>query len=357
MRNWLLGFSIPVLLLSYCVFGQSLPTKQSSLAQERNPFFVISIDGKFGYINREGKITIEPKFDAAMDFSEGLARVAMNEKWGFINRKGRIAIAPRFEHAQRFQEGLAMVQVNKTTKRSWGFIDGKGRMVIKPQFDEHHGVAETSKGFVEGLAMVEVDWYKGFIDKAGRMVIPTIYSYAYPFSNGLASVSLKTGEMWGYINKKGRWAIAPRFKWASLFSEGLAPVNYDDECGFINRSGKFVLHPFKVKGDCSTIWGHFNGGLSRWKIGDKFGYINKNADVVIKPYFPLTDGFSDGMAHVTMNGKVGFIDTTGKIVVEPQFEFVDDFKNGLARVVVREDGEHKSGYIDKTGFYVWKPTK
>jgi hypothetical protein len=326
-------------------------------AQSRNPLFVVSVNGKHGYIDRTGKIVIPPKFDGALDFSEGLARIVVNDKWGFINRNGRIVIKPRFEYAQQFQEGLAMVQVNKGWKRNWGFIDGKGRMAIKPQFDELTGVAESTKGFVEGLAMVELDRYKGFIDRKGLLVIAPKYLYAYPFSNGLAAVTLGHNEKWGYIDKRGNWRIRPRYKWASLFSEGLAPVNLDDRCGFVDRLGRFLLHPFESRGDCPTIWGHFNGGLSRWKIDGLFGYINKNGEIVIKPELTLTDGFSEGMAKFTRNGKVGFIDTKGNIVVEPQFESARDFKDGLAGVSVKDGDNYKRGYIDKTGNYVWKPTR
>ena len=35
----------------------------------------VRIGGKFGYIDRTGKVVIETKFDGARDFSEGLAAV------------------------------------------------------------------------------------------------------------------------------------------------------------------------------------------------------------------------------------------------------------------------------------------
>jgi len=52
--------------------------------------------GKHGYIDRSGKVVIEPQFSAALRFSNGLAAVrgGSGEEWGFIDRTGRVVIEP-----------------------------------------------------------------------------------------------------------------------------------------------------------------------------------------------------------------------------------------------------------------------
>ena len=49
----------------------------------------------------------------------------------------------------------------------------------------------------------------GFIDKAGKQIIPPNYNDAQPFSEGLAAVRLK-GE-YGYIDRSGKMVIPPQF--------------------------------------------------------------------------------------------------------------------------------------------------
>lgn len=39
-------------------------------------------NGKWGFVNNDGKTVIEPKFDEAMSFSNGLAAVRSGDKWG-----------------------------------------------------------------------------------------------------------------------------------------------------------------------------------------------------------------------------------------------------------------------------------
>ena len=74
--------------------------------------------GKFGFMDKGGRIAIEPIFSAASNFSEGLASVCLRGKCGFIDKLGKFVIAPRFTDASSYSEGLARVRVG----RKYGFI-------------------------------------------------------------------------------------------------------------------------------------------------------------------------------------------------------------------------------------------
>ena len=43
---------------------------------------------KWGYIDFQGDLVIDAKYDDARDFSEGLAVVRQKGRWGFINKQG-----------------------------------------------------------------------------------------------------------------------------------------------------------------------------------------------------------------------------------------------------------------------------
>jgi hypothetical protein len=321
--------------------------------------FPVHKAGKGGYINKNGEIVIPLRFDTVGEFSDGLARAECAGKWGFINSSGDWIVRPRFAWAQDFSEGLARVQVDGealTYNSHWAFIDKSGTIVIQPFVEELPSSVSEGDDFHDGLAVVEVKSMKGYMDKTGKVVIPPKYSYVYPFSEGLAAVALdKRGDQWGFIDKSGTLVISATFNWASSFKDGLAPVNRTPPCGFINRSGALVLKPPVADGekDCATVWGDFDEGLSRWKFGTKYGFIDQTGKTVIPPKFDLTFEFSEGLAAVSVNGKWGYIDKTGEMVITPrEYNHVDSFKNGLAYVVTK-DG--KLGYIDRTGKYVWEP--
>ena len=102
----------------------------ANCASVKESFKKLGRSPRYGYIDKTGKMVIEPEFEEARHFSEGLARVKVNGKWGYINESGKIVIKPQFENAREFSEGLARIRLNK----KWGYIDKSGKLVIEPQF-------------------------------------------------------------------------------------------------------------------------------------------------------------------------------------------------------------------------------
>jgi hypothetical protein len=91
---------------------------------------------KWGFIDNSGNFVIRPVFDAAEDFSDGMAVVSMKKEGSLINLKGYVASdgslihAPQYLIATRFTNGLAaMGNIGKV-----GFIDKSGEYVIPPIF-------------------------------------------------------------------------------------------------------------------------------------------------------------------------------------------------------------------------------
>jgi hypothetical protein len=117
-----------------------------------------SSDGGWGFIDAKGTVIVEPKFQRASRFSQGLAAACAGNRWGFINKTGKWAIPPQFDQAQDFCEGLALVAVKDAAgKMSYGYIDTLGRTVVKPR----RGIVSASR-FSEGLASLAVAraWYE-----------------------------------------------------------------------------------------------------------------------------------------------------------------------------------------------------
>jgi hypothetical protein len=81
-----------------------------------------------GYLNTKGEWSIKPQFDEARDFSEGLAAVNqdgkchMGGKWGDIDKDGKVLIPFPYEFAGQFTNGHACVEEAGQCK----LIDARG---------------------------------------------------------------------------------------------------------------------------------------------------------------------------------------------------------------------------------------
>jgi hypothetical protein len=54
----------------------------------------ISVNDQLGFIDKTGKVVIEPKFDGAESFSGGLAKVWIGKRYGHIDKKGKYVWEP-----------------------------------------------------------------------------------------------------------------------------------------------------------------------------------------------------------------------------------------------------------------------
>ncbi len=275
---------------------------------------------KVGYCDRDGKLVIERKFDAARPFSGGLAAVRVEGKWGFIDHTGSYKIKPQFE---------------------------------KPSTLDYPG--DDPIDFSDGLAAVERNGRVGYIDKDGKMVIDAKFGSAREFRNGLAAARDFWGK-WGFIDKKGKFVIDPQFADALSFSEGRAAIatggKYpsDRKWGFIDTSGKVVIEP-----QYSMVLS-FTEGMALVLTLNNGTYSGKYIDKEGKKAFDLECHgglwFAEGLASVPLKQFVyGYIDKHGKTSIPAQFQEARPFCEGLA-VVKLSDTDW--GLIDKSGKVILK---
>ena len=179
------------------------------------PLFQIHCGDKWGFMDRTGKTVVQPQFSDVGDFFDGLARVVVqvgqDYKLCFIDEAGRIAIPCTFDAALDFSEGLAPVRIG----RLWGYIDRTGKMVIQPQFQ---GAAEISDGLGRFLLWDRI--------QCGRQTHTKDDAPTYAFAMHDTTFHLTSGcfaehQRFGYVDKKGQVVIRPDFFVAEDFSEGL----------------------------------------------------------------------------------------------------------------------------------------
>jgi hypothetical protein len=250
----------------------------------------------------------------ADDFEQlGIYRLLFGQ-FGYIDIDGRIMIKPKYDQAGPFSEGLAraaeQVSIYVGNEYKYGYINKKGKYRIKPKYT-------YATDFKSGVATVRVggDFY--FIDKSDRNICGgKTFRYAGEFHDGYAQVRLDSGER-RFISRKCKFLNAVPFAYANDFSEGLAAVEIDGKWGYMNTNGQLAIRP-------GFYWaGDFKGGLAQFKAeaitGDLIGFIDKQGKVVIEPQFNTAGNFGIGngkyvYATKGFMGKTVWVDRKGNIV-------------------------------------------
>lgn len=336
-----------IVLFIVTMFTSCGSKKQPSLdekngTRETCQMYLIKYNDKYGYISNCDSVFVPFKFDDADGFSEGMARVKLESKWGYISGT-EYAINPQYEDALPFSEGLAAVK----TGDLWGYINTEGDYVIEPKF-------ESASTFCEGLACVSIIstssdglpmWKWGFIDKTGEFVIKPQFEGAQDFSEGLAPIRVSFLGKWGYIDNTGKIVIDPQFEDASDFTEGLAAVEIrKGEWGYINKNGDLVIKPRKA-----LFALPFSCGIGHFLIK------SPNKDISVDTTGAIIDvDFNsilvDGIATIVIDNKYGYVDRQGNILISPQFDEAHLFDGNYAPVRIDDCW----GLVDKSGNVLWR---
>ena len=239
-----------------------------------------------GVHRSSGAGVIEPQFVGVGLFSEGLATFQDKrhpDKHGYIDKLGRVVIEPQFDAAAPFRKGVARVGVATLKGKLLSsladvgmeydskFIDRTGKVVPEPP-PQHFATGEPGEliPFTQGELA-------GYLSAEGEVVIEPRFQSASAFSEGLACVG--QGGVFGYIDTRGEWVIRPRFQYANDFSEGLAGVLLGEHgWGFIDRTGEEV-----IPGRFAWVYGGFRHGVAEVALDRKRGYINPKGEWVWKP--------------------------------------------------------------------------
>lgn len=105
---------------------------ERGMAIRNNRYFAKKGDNYYLY-DTDGNKVVEDAYEDAVLFNDGTyAAVQIDDKWGFINVDGEVVIEPQYDEARSFLNGYAAVKIDG----KWGFIDNEGNIVIEPQFKD-----------------------------------------------------------------------------------------------------------------------------------------------------------------------------------------------------------------------------
>lgn len=171
---------------------------------------------KYGIIDKKGNIVVNFEFDNMDNLSENFVTYKKYNKYGYIDIIKNIKSGAVYDNIKKFKEGLAVIYIyNDTNEVTTGFMDKKGKIKYALTFSIPKNSDKDEfcvfENFSSNMAQITIDYKTGYINNKFELVIPPIYEFARDFEGDLAYVKFEDIE--GYINKKGQWVWAKPREW------------------------------------------------------------------------------------------------------------------------------------------------
>ena len=352
--------------------------------------YPIQVNDKYGYINRKGKVVIEPEYLYASEFTEGCALIVVDTVWskcnykynygeltykyGYINKSNKIIIDTSLiyvnDYALKNYDFLGLNELlcyngrikfqekNKSNYLYEGYMDKNGNIVISPIHQYQYGTHFSN----DMAAVMDENYRCGYIDINGDIIIDYIYENASEFSEGYAIVS--SGSDAFIIDKKGNiqgkrisaesslddiYVISPFKSGVALIKADSMLYNYSPpQYMYIDKEGETHILP---DGHYCLGFSEGYGAIATEK--GKWYFVNTNFDCV-SDYYENISSFHEGLAVVCKNGICGYINHNFELVIPYQYNSCSDFRNGLAKFSIAIGDVSIYGYINKKGKVIWQ---
>jgi len=317
----------------------------SNLLIAQNLYPVLKKD-KWGYMNNEGKMVIDFKYDLAQNFHNGYASIALGNMPCLIDvKENRVIDTGIYQFIGTFSEGKVAVMDYKFQRF---YLDNKGKGVLtlpKEIYDSRpfsNGIARVGKKIdihqnKFGYDISNLGYKFAYVKQDGSYATDFIFDDGDDMEDGIGRYM--QGTKFGLLDSTGKIITAANFSFISNFNEGFAVVNVNGKFGYINTMGEFSI-PVQY-----TYAKEFNEGLAAVEVAGKFGFIDTAAMLVIPAIYDDIRPFAEGRAAVLYQNKWAFIDPKGNYIYQPYFEEAGYFNEGICPVKFKG----KWGAIDKEG--------
>ncbi|MGE0079440.1 MAG: WG repeat-containing protein [Bacteroidales bacterium] len=287
---------------------------------------------KYGYIDKKTEEWIvKPEYDDADKIRDGFGVIYLKKKQGLINEKGEVLVTPQYDDIDKFRDGVAIVKKGK----KYSFINKEGKQVVDLVYTEiddfKDGVAWMRKDSLEGNRFLTVAY--GLIDMTGKEIFAPQFSQKLKFDSKGYAVSESFLNNIPYVDNK----VAEKFY------------------GIVHKDGRTIL-PMEAKGITSENNMYIvNDKDGQWfLLNSDFKQVGQKYEAMTMTKHGLSESYIvDGLIIVKNGGKYGFIDKNGNVIVEPKHDEIHAYGYSQGLCAIREGSLW--GYIDKKGNYFKEP--
>lgn len=288
-------------------------------------------DNNYAVLNEKGQIVIESKGYIG-EFHNGLATIERKISdssylYGFINKEGKIVIEPQFEQAGSFENGKALVKMGDYR---FAVIDTIGKILTEFKYKRVEQLSEDI------LIYTDEDDLKGYVFSDGKKLTDPVFVNAEPFKNGFAAVNESKeypSTKYGIIDRTGNYIIKPEYGSIRYIGEGMfaACLKALD----IYLDGFYPKAILNTEGVRLTDYkyydiGEFSGGIASVSEDTVTYFIDKKGQKIDS--LPQVERVGvmkilDGLIKADVDNEVYYYSKDGKAIWEP--EMIQELASGI----------------------------
>lgn len=192
-------------------------------------------NGKIGYIDLSGNLIIPVQYEtfpnspAKGQFNSNLTVIKFKGKYGVIDKNGRVILAATFNEIGDISSVMAF-----SKGKGWGYTDLLGKVTIQPAYS-------YAESFVAGTAIVELNGLQGVIDSKGTVLLPLQYKSVSRI--GKEYLMVYNGTHYGLLNLKAEMILPAEFESIRQVDKELIVLSKNGQIQYFYTKESRVIQP------------------------------------------------------------------------------------------------------------------
>jgi hypothetical protein len=245
---------------------------------------LMSMGGKWGFINTSGTFAIPAMYTIAEDFNQHVSVAAVGNKWGMISDKNTTLIPFQYDKIVRDNTMGDSIFLAILGNEKWGVLEENGRVKTTAIFDEiflsKSGYLQYSKG--RYLGVLDSNYNQLFEDTCSKLI-----------DVGNSNFIFRKDSTWTKIN---------------LLTSQISIVTKDEADKL--RTPKKEANIKSNKGEFDLVYPYVNNRAIVRKDG-KYNYINEKGKTICNEWFDEVENYHNNFAVVKTLNKYFKIDFDG----------------------------------------------
>ena len=290
---------------------------EDGLLPGENGLTAVSLDGeRWGYIDNQCNVVIEPRWSKAQNFSNGLARIGGDGTYGYIDEQGETVGPGQYVYATDFPSNGKAFVVNYTG--NWAIVSVTGQLKeLNLRADGSGSCSYLQNGYAK-LDDLIVDVTGNVIYKLEEKEYDIANDASFIFIWGEGIFDTTTGTIKEFPIENLQRATA------FYFNEGYvvyAGAEEDKKYGLMDEKGEMIINPIYTYIEETDIIGIYVGILE----AGEYQFLDEQGNILVEiKKEDILGEMGEVVPHVLFTKDGFFSLDTGEFTVEEDIEWTPE---------------------------------